>query len=106
MTETFKDWPRFDGAAAWAGLTAEQQAEIGPIAIELVVAWIGEDACEGEEFALEARPFAAADRMLSAMLFLIVAYQLRQGDLLPALRTGPCCCQSHLPSAGLQTLRL
>lgn len=30
---------RFDGAAAWARLTPEQQAEIGAIALELPLAW-------------------------------------------------------------------
>jgi hypothetical protein len=34
-------WPRFDGAAAWAKLTPEQQREIGAAALEFVQARCG-----------------------------------------------------------------
>jgi hypothetical protein len=34
--EPFAGWPRFDGAAAWAKLTPEQQRRIGAAAIEVV----------------------------------------------------------------------
>ena len=34
---------RFDGAAHWASLSAEAQAEIGAIALQLVVAWRCQD---------------------------------------------------------------
>lgn len=51
------DFPRFDGAAVWAQLEPEQQAEIGAIALELVCAWhaaehVGDD--------LRATPFSIA----------------------------------------------
>ena len=73
MTDIFKNWPRFDGAAAWAGLTAEQQAEIGAIALEFIVNTNGEDAYfTGLEAKPQARPFLAGqpllmDRLLTAV---------------------------------------
>tara|TARA_R110002020_G_scaffold467027_4_gene690177 strand:- start:351 stop:761 length:411 start_codon:yes stop_codon:yes gene_type:complete len=52
---------RFDGAAAWAGLTDEQRAQIGSTALEVVVNWNGMDAYEDRE---QSRPFDAADSLL------------------------------------------
>jgi hypothetical protein len=43
MGELFKDWPRFNGAASWALLSPEHRAEIGAIALKLIVAGHGED---------------------------------------------------------------
>ena len=40
--------PRFDGAAAWAALSADAQAHIGTLAIELIVA--NETACAVADF--------------------------------------------------------
>lgn len=57
--ERFKE--RFDGKAAWGDLTDEQQAEIGAIALELVVAWNGQDAYEEAE---KRRPFKEAEGLL------------------------------------------
>lgn len=47
MTE-HQSLSRFNGAEAWAKLTPEQQAEIGAIALELVICQNGEDAHEGD----------------------------------------------------------
>lgn len=35
--------PRFHGSVAWTGLSAEQQAKIGALALELVAAWACSD---------------------------------------------------------------
>jgi hypothetical protein len=69
MADQFKDWPRFDGAIVWATLTTEQQAEIGAIALEIVVNTNGEDAYfSGLDAKPEARPFIAAQPLLNDML--------------------------------------
>lgn len=36
-------FPRFDGAAAWAGLSAAQQATFGAIALEMAAGWLADD---------------------------------------------------------------
>jgi len=59
-TEVFKNWPRFDGAAAWAILTPAQQAEIGAIVLEFAVAQHGMD-YYAESSSYEARPFNVAN---------------------------------------------
>ena len=66
MSEIFRNWPRFDGAAAWARLTPEQQAEIGVLALELVVASHGEDVVYrgGLEDAPESPLFLVAANLL------------------------------------------
>jgi hypothetical protein len=69
LTEIFKDWPRFDGAAAWSKLSPEQQAEIGAIALEFVVNMNGEDAYyTGDEEKPAVRPFLAAQPLLTDLL--------------------------------------
>jgi hypothetical protein len=61
LTETSQPLPRFDGAAAWAELTAEDQAAIGATALEYIVNLIGEETYfTGLEAKPEARPFIAA----------------------------------------------
>jgi len=75
---------RFDGAAAWAALTPEQQAEIGAIALEFVVNMHGEDAYfSGLEAKPEARPFIAGQPLLTDKL--MTAVQDAIGDQVPAL---------------------
>jgi hypothetical protein len=65
--------PRFEGTAVWASLTPEQQAEIGAIALELVVAINGCDAYyNGAHINARRRPFEAAQIMLYDMLFAAV----------------------------------
>jgi len=66
VSEIFRNWPRFDGAAAWARLTPEQQAEIGVLALELVVASHGEDVVYrgGLEDAPESPLFLVAANLL------------------------------------------
>lgn len=59
---------RFNGREAFAGLTEDQRAEIGGIALELVVTWNGQEAyCEGP-IVDKCRPFEAADPVLLDML--------------------------------------
>ena len=75
---------RFYGAAAWATLTPEQQAEIGAIALEFVVNMHGEDAYfSGLEAKPEARPFIAGQPLLTDKLMCAVADAI--GDKVPAL---------------------
>ena len=86
MTELFKNWPRFDGAATWLTLTPEQQAAIGAVALEHVVCMSGEDAYfTGLEAKQGARPFLAAGPLLIDKL--IAAVQDAIIDKLPALDT-------------------
>jgi hypothetical protein len=59
MAEPFKDWPRFDGAAAWKQLSPDQQARIGAAALEYVCALQG----IGLDDAQRRRPFEAAARL-------------------------------------------
>jgi hypothetical protein len=78
---------RFDGAAAWATLTPEQQAEIGAIALEYAVAAIGFDDVNDLDFlALIARPLGAAEQFLNDDL--LVTVQDALGDTVPALTDG------------------
>ena len=84
MSDQFESLERFDGAAAWATLTPDQQAEIGAIALEYVVNTYGEDAY----FAYvdpdpEVRPFVAARSLLMDELMRAVADAI--GDTVPAL---------------------
>jgi hypothetical protein len=84
VTEQTTSLPRFDGAAAWPTLTAEQQAHIGALALEFVVNWHGQDAYfDGMEEKLEARPFMAAEPLLSDMLMEAVSEAI--GGIVPAL---------------------
>jgi hypothetical protein len=79
--------PRFDGAAAWAALTPEQQAEIGAVALELVVNANGEDAYFSD-YAAEmpaARPFIAAQPLLMGLLLDAALAALCYHHLVPAL---------------------
>jgi hypothetical protein len=79
--------PRFDGAAAWAVLTPEQQTEIGAIALEFVVNMNGEDAYFSD-YAAEmpaARPFIAAQPVLTGLLLEAVQGALCYHHLVPAL---------------------
>ena len=56
---------RFDGAAAWATLTPEQQAEIGAIALEYAVSANYRFSVPGIAVeTLENRPFLTAEPML------------------------------------------
>lgn len=90
MPETFKDWPRFDGSAAWTALSDDQQAEIGAIALEFVVnangeaAYFGCDPCfHGEGADGKNRPFIAGESLL--MELLMQAAQDALADRVPAL---------------------
>jgi hypothetical protein len=85
VSEIFKDWPRFDGIAAWANLTPEQQEEIGALALELVVASHGEDVVYrgGSEDAPESRPFLVAANRLFNQLKHAVSDMI--ADAVPAL---------------------
>ena len=95
--------PRFDGAAAWATLSAEQQVEIGAIALEFIVSWHGLDSDElhSMEGMPRAKAFGAADSLLGDMLMDAVSVAI--GDAVPALSDdglpvpipsllGPICC--------------
>lgn len=65
----FSSPERFDGAAAWATLTPEQQAEIGAIALEYMMAAVGCVAyCDVDGFHLLARPFETAEPLLLSQL--------------------------------------
>jgi hypothetical protein len=80
LTEIAK-LPRFDGAAAWAMLTAEDRAAIGAIALEYVVNMHGEDAYfTGLEAKPEARPFIAGQPALMDMLMNAVAEAIANSD--------------------------
>ena len=70
MSEIFKNWPRFDGLAAWPKLSPEEQAEIGALALELVVASRGMDVayCSGLEETPVARPFLSAATFINDKL--------------------------------------
>jgi hypothetical protein len=85
ITPTTPAWPRFDGAAAWAALTAEQQAAIGTLALESAVNWRGYLAYanpNGEEVPY-ARPFVVGEALLEDRLTETCVGALR--DLVPAL---------------------
>ena len=77
--------PRFDGAAAWATLSAEQQVEIGAIALEFIVSWHGLDSVElhSMEEPSRATAFGAAESLLGDMLMDAVSTAI--GDAVPAL---------------------
>lgn len=84
MTDIAQPLPRFNGAEAWAKLTAEQQAEIGAIALEIIVNCHGEDAYfTGLDAKPEARPFIAAQPVLMDMLMSTVSEAI--GPAVPAL---------------------
>jgi hypothetical protein len=68
--------PRFDGPGVWVALPLEHQAAFGQAALELVVAWMGQDAAADPH---EARLFIAAED--AARDFLV---QLAD-DILPAI---------------------
>lgn len=108
MTEIL---PRFDGAEAWAKLTPEQQAEIGAIALEYVVAANGRDAyADIDALALQSRAHEAAEMVIAGQLNETVQEAL--AALVPALddetlpvpipsRLGPvcrvCACSEYDP---------
>jgi hypothetical protein len=70
---------RFDGAAAWAALTPDQQAEIGAIALEYAIASNGyQEIIDLDFLALAARPLGAAEQVLHDDLLVTV------GDALSA----------------------
>lgn len=88
--------PRIDGGAAWAGLTPEQQAEIGAIAIELAAAWAAQDALDdivGGSVWTEAR--RAAD---AADILLIAALGQAVQDAIPPELLRPVNSHPPLPS--------
>jgi hypothetical protein len=72
--EPFAGWPRFDGAAAWAKLTPEQQREIGAAALEFVQARCGHHLYTLNRTDIEeaARLFEIAKQMLGADLLAAV----------------------------------
>lgn len=103
--------PRFHGAEAWAKLTAEQQAAIGAIALEYVIAANGRDTyADIDAEALLARAHEAAETLLGAQLH--EAVQDALAETVPALhdetalmpipsRLGPvcraCACSEYDP---------
>jgi hypothetical protein len=66
---------RFDGAAIWPTLTREQQADLGAAALNLVVAWRGEDE-RGADLDFLHSPFirAAEQAASAAQDDLIIAF--------------------------------
>lgn len=75
---------RFAGSAAWSTLPAEVQAAVGAAALELVVAWTGQDAYgnvpeedEGKG-ADPARPFFAAEPAITDALFNLLSDHLHE----------------------------
>jgi hypothetical protein len=70
MTNKPQSLERFDGAAAWAALTPEQQAEIGAVALEYAIAVTGRDAYRDFDATyLLAKPFEAAEVLLFGQLY-------------------------------------
>lgn len=63
MTEIAQPLPRFDGASAWAMLSAEDQAAIGAIALECIVTLIGQDVNYDDPEG-RGRPFIAAEPII------------------------------------------
>jgi hypothetical protein len=81
---TAPDLPgRFDGAAIWAGLTPDQQAEIGSIAMELVAAWwLQEQSCDPETGCdVLMRAGDAADSLLISQLQEVFVETIPRCDL-------------------------
>lgn len=98
---------RFDGAATWPTLKAEQQAAIGAAALELVACWHGIDAVEAAledpETSAFHRAFSAADTLLHDRLQIAVDTALpdlsaAEPPPVPAM-LGPvcrnCCCSEE-----------
>lgn len=84
MAELTTPLSRFDGGEAWAKLSAGQQAEIGAIALEYVVAAYGRDAYADQDGeALLARAHEAAEALLHGQLH--EAVQDALADMMPAL---------------------
>lgn len=76
--------PRVDGGEAWAKLSAEQQSEIGAIALEYVIASNGRDAYgDFVREALLARAHEAAETLLHGQLH--EAVQDALAGIVPAL---------------------
>ncbi len=67
MTDRFVT--RFDGIEAWSKLPAEQQAVIGALALELIVACHGEDTCDLHEVC----PYEASRTLIERQLQEIVS---------------------------------
>jgi hypothetical protein len=69
ITASDSAMPRFDGAAAWATLSPEQQAEIGSIALEYVLALNGVGGLfDPLTLTVRDRAFIAADALLIGLL--------------------------------------
>jgi len=83
MTGTFSNCPRFDGSTAWAKLTPEQQAYIGALALELIVAQHGIDYASKEETNPWLTSFRVSEILLEEALGNSVAAAL--GDHFPRL---------------------
>lgn len=91
---------RFVGADAWDRLPADQQRMIGAIALELVVAWNGQDAYDDGR---HTRPFGAGEPLLLDMLHAHVDAAIPDviaAELLPVPSLlGPVCrscgCSEH-----------
>lgn len=91
---------RFDGAAEWAKLAQETQAEIGATALELLAAWwVQECACHPEDGsdpllrAADAADFLLINRLRELMVDAVPFEALKDADgeaLLPSL-LGPVC---------------
>lgn len=83
---------RFDGTAAFSELPPEVQVEIGGLALELVLAWIGQDAYENEEWT---RPFHTGEPLLLDQLQSAAEDTLKEileQDILPVpSRLGQVC---------------
>lgn len=112
--KNFNDLPRFDGAEAWAKLTAEQQAVIGAIALEMIVTQRGIDYASEEATNRWLTPFKIAEALLEEALIdnvsvaLITHFpQLFNDDaplvLIPSI-LGPVCrvclCSEYDPCDG------
>jgi hypothetical protein len=75
---------RFDGVCAWSALSPEQQAEIGAIALEYVIARNGLDLySDVDGAALLHRPFEAVEPLLMQQLLELAQDAL--ADQVPAL---------------------
>jgi hypothetical protein len=83
---------RFDGTAAFSELLPEVQVEIGGLALEIVLAWNGQDAYENEEWT---RPFHTGEPLLLDQLQSAAEDSLKdilnQGILPVPSRLGQVC---------------
>ncbi|ACL61709.1 hypothetical protein [Methylobacterium nodulans] len=73
---------RFDGADIWLGLTREEQARIGAVAIELVASWrLRQRVYEDQLSDILGRAAEAAETLLTRMLTMEVSEALPDGAL-------------------------